>query len=121
MTTIESLSESVARRLRGKLAERKISQTKLRQLTGWSAMYVSRRVNGETALDMADLETIQAVTGIDIHLLLPRKDSNLQPAGLRSQPRYSSLNAFSTINRCDDERVTKVFSDGWCEQVEANA
>lgn len=45
----ESLSETVARRLRGKLAERKISQRKLGQLTGWSPMFVSRRVNGETA------------------------------------------------------------------------
>lgn len=98
MTTAatETLTEAVARRLRGQLAEHRITQRRLGQLTGWSAMYISRRYVGETALDVKDLETIHAVTGItpeilltgvdavQQHLLLPRKDSNLQPSGLRS-------------------------------------
>jgi transcriptional regulator with XRE-family HTH domain len=96
VATTETLTEAVARRLRGQLAEHRITQRRLSQLTGWSAMYISRRYVGETALDIKDLETIHAVTGItpeklltgvdaaQQHSLLPRKDSNLQPSGLRS-------------------------------------
>ena len=98
-TATETLPEAVARRLRGQLAEHRITQRRLGQLTGWSAMYISRRYVGETALDVKDLETIHAVTGISPailltgidavqqHSLLPRQDSNLEPSGLRSAHR----------------------------------
>jgi transcriptional regulator with XRE-family HTH domain len=93
---VETLTAAVARRLRGQLAEHRITQRRLGELTGWSAMYISRRYTGETALDMKDLEIIHNVTGIspalllighDVaqqHSLLPWKGSNLQPSGFRS-------------------------------------
>lgn len=95
MTTsaTETLQAAVARRLRGQLAERMISQKRLSELTGWSAMYISRRYTGETPLDVKDLEAIEAVTGISpavlltgpsLPSLLPWVGSNHQPSGLRS-------------------------------------
>lgn len=60
----------VARRLCGQLAYRRITQKHLGELTGWSSMYISRRCAGTTALSVADLETIEAVTGISPAVLM---------------------------------------------------
>jgi transcriptional regulator with XRE-family HTH domain len=105
MTTLqvvgdESLSDAVARRLRGLLAELRINQKELGERTGWGRAYVYRRLTGETPLDTADLERIERTTGIravylvgesgprytppsgprdGVGLLLPRMDSNHQP------------------------------------------
>jgi hypothetical protein len=52
----ENLTQAVARRLRGQLAELRISQLVLCEITGWGRMYIGRRLSGETPMDIADLE-----------------------------------------------------------------
>jgi transcriptional regulator with XRE-family HTH domain len=55
---------AVASRLRGRLRELKISQTRLGELCGWNRGYVHRRVWGEIPLRLNELKTIEAATGI---------------------------------------------------------
>ena len=66
----ETLTVAVARRLRGQMAEKRITNVELAKRTGWGRQMVSRRVNGETALNTDELETIEAVAGISAIFLL---------------------------------------------------
>lgn len=75
MTTLrivghEPLTAAVARRLRGLLAELRISQKEFGERTGWGRAYVYRRLIGETPIDTADLEHIQETTGIQVLYLV---------------------------------------------------
>lgn len=70
----ETLTQAVARRLRGRLAEQMISRKKFSELTGWNRMNVYRRIRGEIALDTSELEHIEDVTGITAEFLLTGKD-----------------------------------------------
>lgn len=54
----ESLTEVVAGRLRGQLAERKIKRKELIELTGWGRATVYRRLSGQTPLDTDELEVL---------------------------------------------------------------
>lgn len=69
----ESLTEAVARRLRGQLAERRITQKRFQEMTGWGRMYVYRRLTGEKALDTAELQLIEEAAGIPVARLLADK------------------------------------------------
>ena len=66
----ETLTQAVARRLRGQLAELRISQHELAEITGWGRMYVGRRISGETPMDTADLEQIEDLVGISARYLV---------------------------------------------------
>jgi len=69
MTTIqdygggETLQAAVARRLRGLLAEARISKTEFANRTGWDRGYLYRRLSGETPIDVADLDIIEHTVG----------------------------------------------------------
>jgi transcriptional regulator with XRE-family HTH domain len=84
MTTLrvvghEPLTEAVARRLRGLLAELRISQKDFGAKTGWGRAYVYRRLTGETPMDTADLEHIQDATGIQVLYLVGETGPRYQP------------------------------------------
>jgi transcriptional regulator with XRE-family HTH domain len=66
----ETLTQAVARRLRGQLAEQRISQLQLCDITGWGRMYIGRRLSGETPIDTADLEHIESTIGISVRYLV---------------------------------------------------
>lgn len=72
----ESLTEAVARRLRGQLAEQMISKKQFSELTGWNRMLVYRRLRGEIPLNTAEFELIERTTGISPEFLLTGKPSN---------------------------------------------
>ncbi len=76
----ESLTEAVARRLRGQLAERRITQKRFQELTGWGRMYVYRRLTGETPFDTSDLQRIEEAAGIPVNRLLADPGPS-QPVG----------------------------------------
>jgi transcriptional regulator with XRE-family HTH domain len=57
----ESPTERVARTLRGKLAERRISGAQLARQLGWSQQSTSRRLNGSTPITVDDLAAICGV------------------------------------------------------------
>lgn len=71
----ESLTEAVARRLRGQLAERRLTQKRFQELTGWGRMYVYRRLTGEMAFDTSELEHIESTTGILVNRLMADPDT----------------------------------------------
>jgi hypothetical protein len=65
----ESLHIAVARRLRGVMGERRLSQDAVCKIVGWNRGYMHRRYVGETALDVNDLATLETV-GISMRYLL---------------------------------------------------
>jgi transcriptional regulator with XRE-family HTH domain len=87
-TTRETLADVVSRNIRTLMALRGISQIRLADEVGISQTGVSKRLRGVTPFDLNDLERIAQVLDVrPIDLLnadllkLPRRDSNLQPAG----------------------------------------
>jgi len=70
--TTTSLREHVAEELRALLGRRKMSATQLARHMGVSQAYIWRRLNGETAFDLDDLEKIASILAVDVLDLLPR-------------------------------------------------
>lgn len=66
----ECLTAAVARRLRGKLAEKRITGLELAKRSGMGRAMISRRLTGETALNTDELELIERTTGIPVEYLL---------------------------------------------------
>jgi hypothetical protein len=66
----EPLPQAVARRLRGQLAEHRMTLDDLGRVLGISRMGASRRVNGLTPVTLAELEIIDAMTPITATYLL---------------------------------------------------
>jgi transcriptional regulator with XRE-family HTH domain len=78
----ETLTMAVARRLRGKLAERRISGLRLAEMTGLGRSLVNRRLQGETAMNTDELELIERVTGISaVYLLTGMRQETPRPDG----------------------------------------
>lgn len=76
-----TLTDDVARRLRGQLAERNIQNQELAKLLGRSPMYVGRRVRGLVALSTDDLADIETATGISAGYLITGQKMTPQPGG----------------------------------------
>lgn len=66
------LRERVAEEVRALLARRMMTGADLATAIGRSPMYVSRRIRGEVAFDLDDMERLAGVFGIDVADLLPR-------------------------------------------------
>jgi transcriptional regulator with XRE-family HTH domain len=78
MTTAQTptgtLRDQVAEEIRVQLARMRMSARQLTQLTGWSPMYLSRRLRGELPFSIDDLELIAYVLQIPVTRLLPRSE-----------------------------------------------
>jgi hypothetical protein len=88
------LRERVAEEVRALLARRMMTGADLAAAIGRSPMYVSRRVRGEVAFDLDDMERLAGVFGVEVADLLPRSAGSSQVAG-RGSAR-SALNDSST-------------------------
>lgn len=66
------LREHVAEEIRVLLARRRMSGAELARRTGIKQSTMSRRMTGETAFDMDDLEAIAAVLDVEVGDLIPR-------------------------------------------------
>lgn len=75
------LRERVAEEVRALLARRMMTGADLATAIGKSPMYVSRRVRGEVAFDLDDMERLAVVFGVDVADLLPRRAGSSQGAG----------------------------------------
>jgi len=73
------LRELVAEEIRALLARRRLNGAKLAETIGRSEMYVSRRLRGETAFDIDDLEAIAKVLGVQVKALLPNEPALNSP------------------------------------------
>jgi transcriptional regulator with XRE-family HTH domain len=72
VTTTASLSERVAEEIRVALTRRRMSAARLARELGVSQTYVWRRLEGQTAFDLDDLEKIAAILEVPIVELLRR-------------------------------------------------
>ena len=66
----ESRTEAAARRLRGGLAERRLSARQLAMQMGVSYTWMSRRINGKISMSLDDLEMIESASGISVTFLV---------------------------------------------------
>jgi transcriptional regulator with XRE-family HTH domain len=70
---VSPIREQVAEEVRVLLARRKISASELARRMGVTQPYISRRLNGETAMDVDDLALIAQVLGVEVVELLPAR------------------------------------------------
>jgi transcriptional regulator with XRE-family HTH domain len=73
------LQGRTAAEVRAWIARRKLNVPRVAALTGMSPAYLYRRVNGETALDMNDLEVLARALQVSVISLLPAQE---QTAGV---------------------------------------
>lgn len=77
----ESRTEATARRLRGALAEIKMSARQLSMKLGVSYTWMSRRINAKTPMTVEDLDAIERATGISAVYLLGGHEESRRPVG----------------------------------------
>jgi transcriptional regulator with XRE-family HTH domain len=75
----ETLQAAVARRLRGLLAEIRMTKTEFAERVGWDRGYLYRRLSGETPIDVADLDTIEHTVRIRADYLVGGHEPKLSP------------------------------------------
>jgi transcriptional regulator with XRE-family HTH domain len=75
----ESLQDVVARRLRGLLAEVRLTKTEFAAQLGWDRGYLYRRLSGETPLNINDLELIEKAARIRADYLVGGHEPKLNP------------------------------------------
>lgn len=68
---VRTLRERTAEEIRALLARRRLSATQLARQMGISQAYIWRRLSGETAFDLDDLEKISVILNVEIIDLLP--------------------------------------------------
>ncbi len=78
------LREHVAEEIRVLLARRKMSAAELARRTGMKQSTLARRMTGETAFDMDDLEVIAEVLTVDVQDLLPPAKAAAGKAGAQA-------------------------------------
>jgi hypothetical protein len=95
----ESLTEVVARRLRGQLAERRIKSKDVAELTRWGKTTVWRKIHGHAPLDTNEMDVLWKLFGISPTTLLTGADDPRPwpgpggggPAGVPSTTRTYDL------------------------------
>jgi transcriptional regulator with XRE-family HTH domain len=93
------LREHVAEEIRVLLARRKMSATQLARITGLKQSSLSRRMTGETAFDMDDLELIADALGVAVTDLMPRRVGAGQQINERSTPTGPTAAGITTPRR----------------------
>lgn len=82
-TTSETsgLQEQVASEIRAYLARRRISASRAAEALGWSQAYISRRISGVTAFDVADLEALAELLDVPVTAFFDSHDQRKRPLG----------------------------------------
>lgn len=76
-TTERSLHDSVCEEIRVILARRRMSQAEVARRAGWSAFYLSNRMNGKTPMNVNDLAALSRILGVPVTAFFPREDSQI--------------------------------------------
>jgi transcriptional regulator with XRE-family HTH domain len=71
MTTTQTPHERVAAEIRAELARKQIPQSRLAAVLGISEVGVSRRMRGETPLDINELVKIAGFLGVPVSQFMP--------------------------------------------------
>ena len=91
---VGTLRAGVAEEVRALLARRRMSSTALARHIAKSHTYVWRRLNGETAFDLDDMEAIATALGVNIRALLPAPppgDTSRSHAGVVTLPAAHAM------------------------------
>lgn len=107
VTTTGRLRTSVAEEVRVLLARRRMSGVKLAAAIDRTQAYVSRRLNGDVAFDVDDLERIASALGVEVVDLIPgaKRDRAYypqraeRPADNRPSGRPKSAHAKDSLRR----------------------
>lgn len=102
------LREHVAEEIRVLLARRKMSATQLARITGLKQSSLSRRMTGETAFDMDDLELIADALGVAVTDLMPRRVGTGQQVNDRSTPISQTAAGITTPRRATHRPPARV-------------
>lgn len=104
------LREHVAEEIRVLLARRKMSGAELARRTGIKQSTMSRRMTGETAFDMDDIEAIAAVLDIKVNDLFPERgssrDFDLAPADAAVTVGQASVDLATRVSQDPKPRRT---------------
>lgn len=71
MTASPTLADGIASEIRAEMARQRISGAAIAQKLGVSDMYLSRRLTGEVAFDVTDLERVAGALGVSVMQLIP--------------------------------------------------
>ncbi|MFA4084263.1 helix-turn-helix domain-containing protein [Mycobacteroides salmoniphilum] len=98
----ETLSQTVARRIRGLLGEKRISQAKFAKMLETNTASMSRRLSGEYPIDLAEVEKYAAALGVSpMRLLTGRPDGGSGPDGPDVRPKgFEPLTFWSVVATC---------------------
>lgn len=96
-TKRETLNDAVSRRLRGLLAEHRVSATSIAQDIGMTQAAISRRMIGMTEWTLNELDSVCRATGIAMQYLLTGSPELLLRPALGAVPDASS--PFAESNR----------------------
>jgi transcriptional regulator with XRE-family HTH domain len=83
----ETLSQTVARRIRGLLGEKRISQAKFAKMLETNTASMSRRLSGEYPIDLAEVEKYAAALGVSPMRLLTGRPDGSGPDGPDVRPK----------------------------------
>lgn len=75
MTSPPTLAETAATEVRAEMGRQRMSSAALAQALGVSDMYVSRRLRGETAFDLTDIERTAKILGVPVSQFLPAEQT----------------------------------------------
>ena len=103
------LSDQVAEEIRVLLVRRRRSASDLARQIGMTQPYLSRRLTGEVALDLDDLQRIAGALDVDIHDLLPARGVNYasSPATPRTIPAPAPRHAVAVRTRTNGPRTSR--------------
>lgn len=83
--SVTPMRAAVAEEIRALLARRRISASELARRMDVTQPYISRRLTGDTALDLDDLERIANVLGVQVLDLFP--DEPVASPAVSAEPR----------------------------------
>lgn len=98
------LRAAAAEEVRVWMARRKISGVRLAAMIGRTQPYLSRRLTGEVAFDLDDLEAIATALGIQPAQLLPRGQGGAATLGYPVTPGRGAVKRLTLIRGTPDGR-----------------
>lgn len=79
--SVTPMRELIAEEVRALLGRRKLNASELARRLGVSQPYISRRLTGDTAFDVDDLEKIAQILNVEVADLFPREGRTVVVAG----------------------------------------
>lgn len=95
----QSLRERVAEEIRALMARRNISRQTMAKAMGVSHTTVWRRLSGDTALDLDELERIADTLGVHLVDLFPRRDTTIYATPVGAVAQQERVDVRATLRK----------------------